>query len=111
MFLPTTRSTRRAARRGQAWGGLESLQIRCPARIRKANWPLTQLLPSGLRLPFRSAILRGGTELTAALGLEVCCLFFDSGEQCVPVRGEGACAVALQVFGEGIGVDTGVGGR
>ena len=46
-----------------------------------------------------------------ALGLEVCCLFLDSGEQRIPVRGEGACTVALQVFGEGIGVDTGVGGR
>ena len=38
-------------------------------------------------------------------------LFFDRGEQRGPVRGECACSVALEMLGEGIGVDTGVGGR
>ena len=45
------------------------------------------------------------------MGLERCCLFFDRGEQRGPVRGEGACSVALELLSEGISVDAGVGGR
>src|SRR5262249_20673482 len=52
-----------------------------------------------------------GNRLAAALGLERCCLFFDRGEQRGPGRGEGACSVALELLGEGVGVDAGVGGR
>jgi hypothetical protein len=37
--------------------------------------------------------------------------FFDRGQQRGPVRGEGACSLALEAFGESIGVDAGVGGR
>ena len=46
-----------------------------------------------------------------ALGRGVCRLFFDCREERGPVRGEGACSLALQMLSERIGVDAGVGGR